>query len=145
MLWISPMGRPGNVLGKSRMNLPGTSLELQIRTSPGLYFRTSSRWSNRIFSRRHGDLWGRRTGDVLGTNICWLDCLVLVITCCIINKNNLSKVKAYGCFINFFITFAIKIKISLWYSKRYSYYHFLNKVTINLLFNMRLIALSMVI
>ena len=33
ILWRSSRGRPENVLGTSRINLPGTSLELQIKTS----------------------------------------------------------------------------------------------------------------
>ena len=43
-VWVlsrSTRGRPGNVLGTSQINLPGTSLEHQIKTSPGRHFRTS--------------------------------------------------------------------------------------------------------
>ena len=77
-----------NVLGSSRINLPGTSLERQIKVSPGHHFRTSPGRqigmspghqigtspgrSNRIFRGRSGDVGGGRTRDVLGTNICRL-------------------------------------------------------------------------
>ena len=73
-VWVlsrSSRGRPENVLGTSRINLPGTSLERQIKTSLGRHFRTSSErqigtslWrqietspgrSNRIFRGRPGD------------------------------------------------------------------------------------------
>ena len=65
---------PDNVL----INLPGTSLERQIRTSPGRHFRTSPERqtetspgrSNRIFRGRPGDIGGGRPWDVLRTNIC---------------------------------------------------------------------------
>ena len=88
VLWRSSRGRPENVLGTSRINLPGTSLERQIKTSPGRHFRTSPGRqigtspgrqigtslgrSNRIFRGRPGDVEGGRPRDVLGTNICWL-------------------------------------------------------------------------
>ena len=63
------------------MNLPGTSLERQIRASPGRYFKTSpgrqiktcTGRSNRIFRARPEDVWGRRPWDNLGTNICARD------------------------------------------------------------------------
>ena len=62
------------------MNLPGTSLEGQIKTSPGRHFRTSPGrqigtspgWSNRTFRGRPGDVRGGRPRDVLRTNICRL-------------------------------------------------------------------------
>ena len=64
-------------LGMSWLNLPGTSLERQIRTSPARHFRTSPGrqigtspgLSNRIFRGRPGDVGGRRPRDILGTNI----------------------------------------------------------------------------
>ena len=74
VLWRSSRERPENVLGTSRINLPGTSLEGQIRTSPGRHFRsfpgrqigmspgrqieTSPGWSNRTFRGRPGDVLG---------------------------------------------------------------------------------------
>ena len=69
-----------DVLRTSWINLPGTSLERQIKTSPGRNFRTSPGRqigtfpgrSNRIFRGRPGDVGGGRPRDVLGTNICWL-------------------------------------------------------------------------
>ena len=74
-------GRPDNVLGTPRINLTGTSLERQIKASPGRHFRTflglqigtSPGRSNRIFRGRPGDAGGGRPRDVLGTNICRLD------------------------------------------------------------------------
>ena len=80
MLSRSSRGRPENVLGTSRMNLPGTSLERRIKMSPGRHFRTSPGRqigtfpgrSNRIFRGRPGDVGGVRPRDVLGTNICRL-------------------------------------------------------------------------
>ena len=82
------MGRPENALGTSRINLPGTSLERQIKTALGRHFRTSpgrkirtspgrqigtsSGRSNRIFMGRPGDVGRGRPRDVLGTNICRL-------------------------------------------------------------------------
>ena len=78
----------GDVLRTSRINLPGTSLERQIKTSPGRHFRTSPGRqigtspgrqietspgrSNRIFRGRLGDVGGGCPRDVLGTNICRL-------------------------------------------------------------------------
>ena len=78
--------RPENFLGTSRINLPGMSLECQIRTFPGLYFRTSSgrqigtssgrqigtssEFSNRIFREHPGDVRGERPREVLGTDVC---------------------------------------------------------------------------
>ena len=65
--------RPGDVPNQ----LPGTSLERQIKTSPGRHFKTSPGCqigtfpgrSNRIFRGRPGDVGGGRPRDVLGTNI----------------------------------------------------------------------------
>ena len=73
-VWVlsrSSRGRPENVLGTSRINLPGTSLERQIKTSPGRHFRTtpgrligtSLGRSNRIFRGRPRDVGGGRPGD----------------------------------------------------------------------------------
>ena len=81
--WVlsrSSRGRPDNVLGMSRINLPGTSLERQIKKSPGQHFRTSPGRqirtlpgrSNRIFRERPGEVGWGRPRDVLGTNICRL-------------------------------------------------------------------------
>ena len=70
VLWRSSRGRPENVLGTSRINLPGTALERHIRTSPGLHFRTSD-WDVRGTSdrdvRRSNRIFRRRPGNVLGT------------------------------------------------------------------------------
>ena len=68
LVWVlrsSSTGRPENVLGTSRINLPGTSLERQIRSSPGRHFQTTPRrqigaspgWTNRIFKGRPGKVW----------------------------------------------------------------------------------------
>ena len=78
LLWRSSKGRPEKVLGTSRINLPGTSLERQIRMPSGHYIRTSPgrqigmspRRSNRIFKGRPGDVGGECPWDVLGTNTC---------------------------------------------------------------------------
>ena len=75
-----------NVLGTSRINLSGTSLERQIRMSPGCHFKTSPRsqigtspgrqietslgQSNRILRVRPAGVGGRRPREVTGTNIC---------------------------------------------------------------------------
>ena len=40
MFWRSFRGQPENILGKSRINLPGTSLWRQIETSPERHFGT---------------------------------------------------------------------------------------------------------
>ena len=72
-------GPLGDVLGTSRINLPGTSLERRIRTSPERHFRTSlgrqigmssgrqigtsPGLSNRIFRGCPGDVGGGRPGD----------------------------------------------------------------------------------
>ena len=83
IIWRSSRGSPENVLRTCRINLPGTSLERQIRTSPGRHFRASSGRqigtspgrSNRIFRRRPRDVGGGLPWDVLGTNICRLGCV----------------------------------------------------------------------
>ena len=88
VLWKSSRRRPENVLEASRINLPGTSLERQIRTSCGHHFRMSPErqigtspgcqigtypgWLNRIFRRR--------PQDVLGTNICRLGIFYCIIS-----------------------------------------------------------------
>ena len=72
VLWTSSRGRPENALETSQINCPGTSVERQIRTSPGCHFRTSPgrhigtspSQSNRIFRGHLGTL----EGDVLGTS-----------------------------------------------------------------------------
>ena len=77
----SSRGRPENVLGMSGINLPGTSLERQIRTSRIRHFRkssgrqigTSSWRSKRIFRVHPVDVGGWRPRDVLGSSICRLD------------------------------------------------------------------------
>ena len=68
------------LLGTSQINLPGTSIERQIKTSPGRHLRaspgrqigTSLGRSNRIFRGLPGDVGGGRPRDVLGTSICQL-------------------------------------------------------------------------
>ena len=70
----SSYGRPENVLGTSRINLPGMSLEHQIKKSPRRHFRTSPGRQigtspgrlSRIFRGRPGDVGRRRPQDVLG-------------------------------------------------------------------------------
>ena len=68
LVWVlrrSSIGRRENVLGTSQINLPGTSLEHQIRTSPRRHFQTTPQrqigtspgWSNRIFKGRPGNVW----------------------------------------------------------------------------------------
>ena len=100
-------GPLGDVLGTSRINLPGTSLKRQIRTSPGRPFRTSPGRSNRIFRGRSGDVGEWRPRDVVGANICQLGCIFLLtkerpaeafvtlkINCCkIVQKNKLCHSK----------------------------------------------------
>ena len=94
VLWMSSRGRPENVLGTSWINLPGTSLERQIRTSSGRHFRTSPGRqigtspgrSNRIFRGRPGDVGGGRPRDVLGTNICRLGIFILFQLLLFINR-----------------------------------------------------------
>ena len=74
-VWVlsrSSRGRPENVLGTSRINLPGTPLERQIKTSPRRQIGMPPGQSNRIFRGRPGYVGGVRPWDVLGTNICWL-------------------------------------------------------------------------
>ena len=72
----SPRGRPENVLGTSRINLPGTSLGREIRMSPGCHFGSPQDVRSgrpRNGSRgRPGDVGGGGLRDVLGTNIFWL-------------------------------------------------------------------------
>ena len=77
VLWRSSRGRPVNVLGTSRINLPGVSLEHQIRTSRGRHIGTwpqlqigtsLGRW-NRIFRRRPKDVGGGSPRNVEDTNI----------------------------------------------------------------------------
>ena len=80
VFWRSSRGSPENVLATSRISLPGTFLERQIRMSPGHHFKTSPGrqiWtfmecSNSISRVRPGDVGGGRPRDVLGTNICRL-------------------------------------------------------------------------
>ena len=78
-VWVlsrSSRGRPENVLGTIRINLPGTSLERQIKTSPGRHFRTSSGRPRDVRSGRPrdgqigslGDVLWTLEGDVLGTS-----------------------------------------------------------------------------
>ena len=59
--WTPSEGPLGDVLGTFQINLPGTSLKRQIRTSPER--------SNRIFRGRPVDVGGGRPRDVPGTNI----------------------------------------------------------------------------
>ena len=61
-VWRSSTRRAKNAMGIFRINLPGTSLECQIRTSLGRHLRASD-WDVRL------DPW-----DVLGTNICSWEC-----------------------------------------------------------------------
>ena len=60
------------LLGTSRINLPGTSIERQIKTSPGRHFRTSrGRQIGTSLGRQIGslgDVLGTLEGDVLGTS-----------------------------------------------------------------------------
>ena len=94
VLWRSSRGHPENVLRMSRINLPGTSDERQIRTSsrrhfstsPGRYIRTtlgqqigrSPGRSDRIFRGRLGDVGMGRPRDDLGTNICRLGIMTMI-------------------------------------------------------------------
>ena len=80
VFWRSSKRRPGNVLATSRINLPGTFLGHQTRTSsvrhfrtfPGRQIETSPGWSNRIFRGHPRDVGGGRPRNILGTNICFL-------------------------------------------------------------------------
>ena len=80
VLWRSSSGRPENIVGTSRINLPGTSPRRHFRTSPGRQIGTSAGRQigtfpgrpNRIFRGRPEDVRGGLTSDILGTNICWL-------------------------------------------------------------------------
>ena len=82
------MGRPENFSEASGINLPGTSLECQVRASHGRHLRmsperqsgTSSEWSNRIFRGRPGDVGGGRPWYVLGTNICQLGLIQFLLS-----------------------------------------------------------------
>ena len=122
VFWRSSRGRLENVLVMSRMNYPGTSLQHQIRTSPGRHFRmslgrqigTSSGRSNRVFRGLLGDVGEGHPWDVLGTNICWLGLLLPMI----------SSVSISGIFC---LTGPLSEKKGLLYSKTicyrwYSYY-----------------------
>ena len=116
-VWVlsrSSRGRPENVLGTSRINLPGTSLEHQIKTSPGRRFRTSpgrqigtSPWrSNRIFRGHSGDVGEGHPRDVLGTNICQVNPSVhypskISTMCCIAFPTVMNSL--------LFVTISIKI------------------------------------
>ena len=67
-------------MGTSRIKLPETSFDRQIKTSFGRHFRTSPGHqigtspgrSNKIFRGHPGDVGGGRPPDILGTNICRL-------------------------------------------------------------------------
>ena len=75
--WVisgSSRGYPENVVGTSQITHAGTSLERQIKASPGRHFRTSLGRSNRIFRGRPGDVGGGRPLGVLETKVCWLGC-----------------------------------------------------------------------
>ena len=77
MLRRSSRGRPENVLGTSRINVPGASPERQIRTSLDVISGRPQdvrlgRPRHRIFRGRPGDVGEKRPRDVLGTNICRL-------------------------------------------------------------------------
>ena len=71
----------------SRINLPGTSLKGQVRTSLGRHFKTSPgrQIPKTIFRGRPGDVeWGR-PWDILGTNIYQLD------VCSLLSRIPLTK------------------------------------------------------
>ena len=79
-VWVlskSSWVRPENVLGMSRINLPGTSLERQIKTSTGRQFRTSPGRNVPGMSDREvpgtvkQDLWGTSCG-------CWRERSVII-------------------------------------------------------------------
>ena len=73
--------RPENVLGTSRINLPGMSLERQIKTSPGRQdVRLGRPRDGQIEPLRDvlGMLEGGRPRDVLGTNICRLGIYIFI-------------------------------------------------------------------
>ena len=94
-VWVlsrSSRERTENVLGKSQINLPGTSLERQIKTSPGCQIVTSPGGqigtslgrSNRIFRGRPGEVRGGRPGDVLRTS--WGPIFVGWVASCVLWK-----------------------------------------------------------
>ena len=56
----------------SRIKLPGTSLERQIKTSPGRHFRTSPERQIGTSPGRSNRIFRGRPRDVLGTSICRL-------------------------------------------------------------------------
>ena len=56
----------------SRIKLPGTSLERQIKTSPGRHFRTSPERQIGTSPGRSNRIFRGRRRDVLGTSICRL-------------------------------------------------------------------------
>ena len=56
----------------SRIKLPGTSLERQIKTSPGRHFRTSPGRQIGTSPGRSNRIFRGRPRDVLGTSICRL-------------------------------------------------------------------------
>ena len=101
VLWRSSRERPENVQGTSRINLPGKSLERQIRTFPGRHFRMSPGCSNRTVRGCPGDVGGGRPRDVMGTNICrlgnvWLSDLLIGNTpnlCCVQRSQLAWKVR----------------------------------------------------
>ena len=79
----------------SRINLPRTSFERQIRRPldviSGHQIGTSPGRSNRIFSERPGDVGEGRTRDVLGTNICRLGKMYLKLDDKKAGKNAMLK------------------------------------------------------
>ena len=111
-------GPLGDVLGTSRINLPGTSLKRQIRTSsrrhfrtspgrligtsPGRQIRTSPGRSNRIFRGPPGDVGGGRPRGVLGANICRLGFLV---------KEKQSELKRYEALLTYLVSRAVYIEV----------------------------------
>ena len=65
VFWRSSRGHPENVLGTSRINLPGTSLQRQIRTSTGCHFRMSpGRQMRRPRDVRLGSPWDGQMGSL---------------------------------------------------------------------------------
>ena len=90
-------------MGKSWINLHGTSLgrhfEMspgrQIGTSLGRQFGMSPGWSNGMFKGLPGDAGRERPQDVLGTNICRLG--LFFETCCLCVFRTLNN--KYACFV----------------------------------------------